>query len=119
MRRLRSSSVPCLAALVLVAAAAGCGSQRREPPPPSIYADLPLRGTPGAQVFERSGCVACHRIATVGNAGPGPQLTHVGARLSKREMRRALVDPTAPMPSFRTLTQAQMRALLTYLSRLR
>lgn len=111
-----------LATLALVTAAGGCGSQRHEPrppQPPSIYAGLPLRGTPGAQVFERSGCAACHRIATVGNDGPGPRLTHAGSRLTKRELWHALVDPTAPMPSFRNLSRVHTRALVAYLSRLR
>jgi quinol---cytochrome c reductase cytochrome c subunit, bacillus type len=108
-----------LAALALATAAGGCGSQQPVPQPPPIDAGLPMRGTPGERVFAHSGCLACHRIDGVGNDGPGPGLTHVGSRLTKREMRRALVDPKAPMPSFRTLPHAQVDALLAYLSRLR
>jgi mono/diheme cytochrome c family protein len=55
----------------------------------------------GRSVLGRSGCLACHRLDGQGNAGPGPNLAHVGSRLSVRELERALLDPRAPMPSFR------------------
>jgi len=87
--------------------------------PPSLYAGLPFRGTPGERVYEASGCAACHRIGTVGNTGPGPRLTHVGARLDRAQLRRTLIAPRMPMPSFRSLPPAKREALVTYLSRLR
>src|SRR6059058_5821223 len=33
----------------------------------------------GKEVAAATGCLGCHRIGDNGNAGPGPELTHVGA----------------------------------------
>jgi hypothetical protein len=73
----------------------------------------------GRSVTARSGCLACHRIGEAGNAGPGPDLTHVGSRLPPTGIERAITSPTAPMPSFRDLPQAKLKALVTFLSLLR
>lgn len=73
----------------------------------------------GRSVTAQSGCLACHRIGEAGNAGPGPDLTHVGSRLSPTDIERAITDPTAPMPSFRNLPKAKLEALVTFLSLLR
>ena len=54
----------------------------------------------GKQVVAQSGCLACHKIGENGNAGPGPPLTEIGARLPKQAIARTLINPTAPMPSF-------------------
>src|SRR5207245_10056827 len=45
----------------------------------------------GKQVVAQSGCLACHKIGDNGNAGPGPNLTHIGARFPRREIARTLV----------------------------
>jgi hypothetical protein len=73
----------------------------------------------GRSVTAQSGCLACHRIGQAGNNGPGPDLTHVGSRLSSRRVERAILNPTAPMPSFRYLPKAKLRAVVTFLSLLR
>lgn len=73
----------------------------------------------GRSVAARSGCLACHRIGAAGNRGPGPDLTNVGSMLSPRGIERAILNPTAPMPSFRHLPKAKLRALGTFLSLLR
>jgi Cytochrome c len=73
----------------------------------------------GRKVFTETGCLACHRIGENGNQGPGPNLTYVGARLSLREIERALVSSPAPMPSFKALPANQMRDLVRFLSLLR
>jgi mono/diheme cytochrome c family protein len=70
----------------------------------------------GRSVAAQSGCLACHRIGEAGNAGPGPDLTHVGSRLSPTGIERAIINPTAPMPSFRNLPKAKLKALVTFLS---
>ena len=67
----------------------------------------------------QTGCLACHRIGETGNKGPGPDLTRVGSTLSSRKIERAILSPTAPMPSFRLLPKAKLRALVTFLSLLR
>ena len=54
----------------------------------------------GKQVAPQAGCLACHKIGENGNDGPGPPLTHIGARLPRQAIARTLINPTAPMPSF-------------------
>jgi Cytochrome c len=44
----------------------------------------------GKLVVAQSGCLACHRIGDDGNRGPGTNLTHIGAKLSEREIAHAL-----------------------------
>jgi quinol---cytochrome c reductase cytochrome c subunit, bacillus type len=57
----------------------------------------------GALVVGQSGCLACHVIGSNGNNGPGPNLTHVGSLLPPNAIASTLLNPTAPMPSFRGL----------------
>jgi len=72
----------------------------------------------GRLALEQSGCLGCHRIGDAGNLGPGPNLSNIGARLPPGAIARALVDPTAPMPSFRNLPPGKFQALVDYLSHL-
>jgi menaquinol-cytochrome c reductase cytochrome b/c subunit len=76
----------------------------------------------GRSVAAASGCLGCHRIGDNGNGGPGPELTDVGDRLRAPAIRRTLLNPTAPMPSYRGLSQKnpqQFNALVQYLASLR
>ncbi|MFL5827154.1 MAG: c-type cytochrome [Thermoleophilaceae bacterium] len=76
----------------------------------------------GKLVAAASGCQGCHKIGENGNAGPGPDLTHIGARLPRQAIARTLVNPTAPMPSYATLRQKnpqQFNALVDFLASLR
>lgn len=73
----------------------------------------------GRMVTAQSGCLACHRIGQSGNHGPGPNLTHIGAKLSKHGIEHALINPTAPMPSFEHLPAAKFKAVVTFLRDLR
>jgi menaquinol-cytochrome c reductase cytochrome b/c subunit len=73
----------------------------------------------GRLVVAQSGCEACHVIGDNGNAGPGPVLTHIGARLPSGAIARTLVNPTAPMPSFRNLPPKKFKAVVNFLSALR
>jgi len=59
----------------------------------------------GEQVVAQSGCAACHKFGENGNSGPGPSLTRVGARLPAQAIQRTLINPTAPMPSFSSLSE--------------
>ena len=51
----------------------------------------------------QSGCLACHKIGDNGNDGPGPDLTHIGSILLPGAIASTLRNPTAPMPSFKSL----------------
>lgn len=73
----------------------------------------------GSRVAVTSGCLACHRIADQGNSGPGPNLTHVGSKLSPQEIEHVLMSPSAPMPSFKNLPRAKLEALVAFLSLLK
>jgi hypothetical protein len=73
----------------------------------------------GRTVYAQTGCGACHRIGSFGNAEPGPNLTHVGSALSRSGIEKAILDPTQPMPSFRHLPPAKLRAIVRFLSLLR
>jgi mono/diheme cytochrome c family protein len=73
----------------------------------------------GARVLAQSGCLACHRIATAGNRGPGPDLTRIGATLSAARIEHAITDTRAPMPSFSGLPKPKLRALVQFLALLR
>jgi ubiquinol-cytochrome c reductase cytochrome b subunit/menaquinol-cytochrome c reductase cytochrome b/c subunit len=73
----------------------------------------------GKQVVAQSGCLACHKIGENGNDGPGPNLTHIGSRLPRQGIARTLVNPTAPMPSFKNLPPQKFNAVVAFLSQLK
>jgi menaquinol-cytochrome c reductase cytochrome b/c subunit len=76
----------------------------------------------GKSVAAASGCLGCHRIGENGNAGPGPELTDIGDRLRAPAIQRTLLNPTAPMPSYRGLSEKnpkQFNELIAYLASLR
>src|ERR1017187_3945541 len=73
----------------------------------------------GKKVVAQSGCLACHKIGENGNAGPGPDLTHIASRLPRQGIARTLVNPTAPMPSFKNLPPKKFTAIVNFLSQLK
>jgi ubiquinol-cytochrome c reductase cytochrome b subunit/menaquinol-cytochrome c reductase cytochrome b/c subunit len=73
----------------------------------------------GGKVVAQSGCLACHKIGENGNAGPGPDLTHIASRLPKQGIARTLVNPTAPMPSFKGLPSKKFNSIVNFLSQLK
>jgi menaquinol-cytochrome c reductase cytochrome b/c subunit len=76
----------------------------------------------GKAVAASSGCQGCHKIGENGNAGPGPDLTHIGSRLPRNAIARTLVNPTAPMPAFTTLQKQhpdEFNALVDFLASLK
>jgi menaquinol-cytochrome c reductase cytochrome b/c subunit len=76
----------------------------------------------GRQVMAQSGCLACHKVGENGNGGPGPNLTDIADRLPAAGIQRTLINPTAPMPSFKSLQQndpEKFQALVAFLGRLK
>jgi menaquinol-cytochrome c reductase cytochrome b/c subunit len=73
----------------------------------------------GRNVVAQSGCEACHKIGDNGNVGPGPDLTHIASRLPSLGIARTLVNPTAPMPSFKNLPAKKFKAVIDFLSTLK
>jgi hypothetical protein len=101
-------------------------SSPEEPPLPSVPVAVGRAGgkelsdfKAGRTVYAQSGCAACHRIGDYGNARPGPNLTHVASRLPRQAIARTLVNPTAPMPSFKNLPAKKFKAVVEFLSLLR
>jgi menaquinol-cytochrome c reductase cytochrome b/c subunit len=73
----------------------------------------------GRKVVAQSGCLACHKLGDNGNAGPGPDLTHIADRIPRQAIARTLVNPTAPMPSFKNLPPKKFEAIVNFLSQLK
>jgi ubiquinol-cytochrome c reductase cytochrome b subunit/menaquinol-cytochrome c reductase cytochrome b/c subunit len=91
------------------------------PPPASLTASQKSTFLAGELVVGQSGCLACHVIGANGNNGPGPPLTHVGSKLPTAAIASTLINPTAPMPSFKNLAQQspqKFRNLVGFLSEL-
>lgn len=53
--------------------------------------------SPGAALYQAKACFACHRLYEAGGA-VGPDLTHVGSRLSYETIERILTDPRSVNP---------------------
>lgn len=88
-------------------------------PPSELTARQRALFQQGETIAGQSGCLGCHEIGTNGDDGPGPPLTDIGSTLSTAAIRRALVDPKAPMPSFKELGARRLRALIAFLRDLR
>lgn len=88
---------------------------------------------PGREIFLRSGCGACHQVrGEAARGGPGPDLTHLGSRLSvgagllpnETEMlatwlaRHPVLKPDTRMPAFAFLSESEIQALAQYLGAL-
>jgi menaquinol-cytochrome c reductase cytochrome b/c subunit len=73
----------------------------------------------GKKAVAQSGCLACHKIGENGNSGPGPNLTNIASRLPQQAIARTLVNPTAPMPSFKNLPPKKFQAIVSFLSQLK
>ena len=75
----------------------------------------------GKEITASSGCLGCHKIGENGNT-LGPNLTEIGSRLGKDAIARTLINPTPPMPSFRTLQEEkpeQFDKLVAYVASLK
>jgi quinol---cytochrome c reductase cytochrome c subunit, bacillus type len=90
-------------------------------PPANLSAQQKATYLAGELVVGQSGCLACHVIGSNGNNGPGPPLTKIGATLPAQAIASTLINPTAPMPSFRGLQQQypqKFQNLVAFLSML-
>ena len=72
----------------------------------------------GKEVVAGSGCLACHKLGENGNNGPGPELTHIGARIPRAAIVRSVEIGPGIMPSFRELPQKKLDELADFLSSL-
>lgn len=82
---------------------------------PTGFASSRSQRKHGALVFATSGCTHCHSIHNEGGH-KGPDLSGVGRRLKKDQMRRQIEDGSKLMPPFRDeLQDADLADLLAYL----
>ncbi|MFL5908076.1 MAG: c-type cytochrome, partial [Solirubrobacterales bacterium] len=73
-------------------------------PPSQVDLKTSAALEPGQEVVAQSGCLACHKLGDNGNDGPGPELTHIGARLPSNAIARSLEVGPSIMPSYSGLT---------------
>jgi menaquinol-cytochrome c reductase cytochrome b/c subunit len=86
--------------------------------PNEVDIEVPAQYEAGKVVVAQSGCLACHKIGENGNDGPGPHLTDIADKLPKAAIRQTLENPTAPMPSYRSLPEEKKAALVDFLAQL-
>src|SRR5947209_8760380 len=97
------ATIGAMAYLTFTGANTGSPNSVDLKPPASLTAAEKKTFTAGELVVGQSGCLACHVIGANGNSGPGPNLTHVGAIRPRNAIASTLINPTAPMPSFKGL----------------
>jgi mono/diheme cytochrome c family protein len=96
---------------------------------PSVGAGIAGGSTDPMTIIRGAGCTGCHKIGSEGGA-IGPNLTHVGSRLSAALIRECILKPDTRvakgyekfvgiMPKMfgNQLTGAQLEALVQFLSR--
>ena len=111
-------TIAAMAFLTYQGANAGPPTQIDMKPPSDLHGASLAQYNAGKLVAAQSGCLACHKLGDNGNDGPGPPLTDVGSRVPKQAIARTLINPTAPMPSFKDLPPAKFNALVAFLSQL-
>jgi len=87
--------------------------------PSNVTSGLSAEARAGAELFERHGCINCHTIAGSGGQR-GPNLTTVGARLSRDQLTWRILNGGHNMPAYgTTLSPQELSALVDFLSGLR
>ena len=118
-------TIAAMGYLTYVGASAGSPTEIDLPTPPGIVAEggpMLEQYEAGRQIVAQSGCEACHKFGENGNSGPGPPLTDVATRLPAQAISRTLINPTAPMPSFKKLQSEEPEkfdAMVLFLSQLK
>ncbi len=90
-------------------------------PPTEIELATSPQYQEGKEITASAGCLGCHKIGENGNT-LGPNLTEIGSRLGKDAIARTLINPTSPMPSFKTLREEhpeQFDKLVEYVASLK
>jgi menaquinol-cytochrome c reductase cytochrome b/c subunit len=112
------ATIAAMAYLTYTGATTGSPNTVDMKPPASLTASQNATFMAGELVVGQSGCLACHVIGSNGNSGPGPDLTHVGSRLPAQAIASTLINPNAPMPSFKNLPPKKFNNLVGFLSEL-
>ena len=107
------ATVAAMAYLTVLGALAGS--------PTEIELATQPRFEEGKEITASAGCLGCHKIDENGNT-LGPSLTEIGDRLGRDAIARTLVNPTSPMPSYRSLREEspeQFDKLVEYVASLK
>ncbi|HET9093712.1 MAG TPA: c-type cytochrome [Solirubrobacteraceae bacterium] len=113
------ATIACIAFLTYSGADTGSPNSVTLPAPAGLTAAQRATFYAGEVVVGESGCEGCHEIGSNGNNGPGPPLTHIGAKRAAAAIASTLKNPTAPMPSFANLAKTSPKkfaALVSFLS---
>jgi quinol-cytochrome oxidoreductase complex cytochrome b subunit len=86
--------------------------------PTEIDMAVAKRYEAGKEVVAQSGCLACHKLGDNGNNGPGPELTHIGAKIPRAAIIRSLQIGPGIMPSYKDLPPQKQAAAAEFLSSL-
>src|SRR6185312_5204924 len=78
----------------------------------------PLATTAGILTILAMGYLTYHKLGENGNNGPGPELTHIGARIPRAAIVRSVEIGPSIMPSFRELPKKKLDELADFLSSL-
>jgi menaquinol-cytochrome c reductase cytochrome b/c subunit len=112
-------TIAAMAYLTYLGANAGSPTEIAMKAPSDLHGKALATFNAGKLVAAQSGCLACHKIGENGNDGPGPPLTTVGNRVPEAAIARTLINPTAPMPSFKDLPPEKFNALVSFLGQLK
>ena len=87
-----------------------------QPLPASVVGDQRPEVVAGARLFHDKGCEYCHQMGGYGGRR-GPDLSDVAARMKPDEITARITNGGPNMPAYvRTLTPAQVRSLMAFLS---
>jgi menaquinol-cytochrome c reductase cytochrome b/c subunit len=114
-------TIAAMAFLTYEGAIAGSPNQIDMATPPGVVAaggETLRTFEAGRQVVAQSGCLACHKIGENGGT-IGPNLSKIGGRLPRQAIERTLLNPTAPMPSFRNLPVQKRAVMVEFLAQLK
>ncbi len=82
---------------------------------PAGFASSRSQRAHGASLFNASGCSHCHTIRNAGGH-KGPDLSGVGRRMKKGQIRKQIVEGSKRMPPFGDdLKDADLADLISYL----
>ena len=86
--------------------------------PNSIDMEVAERYEPGKLIVAQSGCLACHQIGENGNHGPGPDLTHIGAKVPRDAIIRSVQIGPGIMPPYADMPPEKLNQLADFLASL-
>lgn len=86
--------------------------------PTEVEMEVAPRYEAGKEVVAATGCLACHKLGENGNDGPGPELTHIGAKLPRAAIVRSIEIGPGIMPAFDDLPPKKLDELADFLASL-